>query len=52
MHRHVPPWLSDYPSAGKSEHLSTTKTALHDRAGLAAYWLMERLGDFISLSVP
>lgn len=55
LHWHMRPWPSDYLTAGKSrgvdwnasiaDRLDRIDTAAHEWAGLAAYWLMGRLGD-------
>ena len=55
LHWHVLPWPSDYLTTGKPKgvdwnssiagRLDKIDTATHEWAGLAAYWLMGRLGD-------
>jgi uncharacterized SAM-binding protein YcdF (DUF218 family) len=55
LHWRVLPWPSDYLTTGKPDgidwnsslasHLETIELAVHEWAGLAAYWLMGRLGD-------
>jgi uncharacterized SAM-binding protein YcdF (DUF218 family) len=55
LHWRVLPWPSDYFTTGRpggirwnsslASHLGTIELAVHEWAGLTAYWLMGRLGD-------
>ena len=54
LHWHVLPWPADYLTAGKkgtkdwnaslASHLIELDSVVHEWAGLAAYWLMGRIG--------
>lgn len=55
LHWHVLPWPADYFTTGKKDtkdwnaslasHLLELDGVMHEWAGLAAYWLMGRIGD-------